>query len=72
MAEDRERLAKYLVNLRKGKITEVEDEMTLMKNLVKELSSFSAAPGIPSHDGSVTVGGSFKGEVVVSLSLDSV
>ena len=65
-----ERLSKYLVDLRKGRGTEGEDEIQLMKDLVKEFSTFSDVPREQScHNSADTNGSPTKGEVVVSLYL---
>ncbi|KAL9120345.1 MAG: hypothetical protein Q9187_003101 [Circinaria calcarea] len=59
-------LSKYLIDLRKGRGTESEDEVQLMKNLVTEYSHFPTAIGEQSHDSlGETKGSPIKGEVVV-------
>ncbi|KAL8839469.1 MAG: hypothetical protein Q9176_004465 [Flavoplaca citrina] len=42
-----ERLSKYLVDIRKGRLTDREDETQLMKDLVTKYSKFSVPPSPP-------------------------
>ncbi|KAL9587944.1 MAG: hypothetical protein Q9203_003237, partial [Teloschistes exilis] len=54
MSSNMGRLSGYLVDLRKGKVTESEDEMQLMRDLVEQYSNFSG-PSISRPGDSVNV-----------------
>ena len=72
LANGRERLSKYIINLRKGNTIEVEDETILMKELIKDFGTFSGARNGSSHTKSDMGKESSEGEVVVSLSITGV
>ncbi|KAL8994606.1 MAG: hypothetical protein Q9169_005468 [Polycauliona sp. 2 TL-2023] len=69
-----DRLSKYLVNVRKGRITDSEDEIQLMKDLVAQYSNFSAPlPTVQQSNGNMDISKKFpndtperQGENIVS------